>query len=162
MGSLHQVGRKTKPSFRYQYMRDGERITMTLGQISKKAAEAAAFNIGEIVACVGVGASLPPKTIHWLQEVDDELYAKLAVVGLVPHRNTDRLGPLLERYINIHAGGKAPSTLEKWGFCKDRLIEHFGPDRAASFIARPDAEGYGSWLFQVQDFALSTHGRENP
>ena len=91
--------------------------------------------------------------------INDDLHEKLSNTGLVPARQTADLGKELQRYIDAHAGGKSPATVERWSYNRDKLVLFFGMDRDVTTITPQECQAYKTWLFEKKKLANSTVGR---
>lgn len=62
---------------------------------------------------------------RWLADLDDDLYAKLAGVGLVAERESTQLGPWLEKFMAGYS--KKPQSRRKMQLTVDKLLAFFDP-----------------------------------
>ena len=160
MASLHKETTKTGTTgWRIRFTLDGQRKGIRLGAVPKKLAETVCSRVEELINCRLANVSYSQETARWLGGINDELYKKLSAIGLVSARQTYRLADQLERYIQTYSGGKEPSTIEKWGFDRDRLIQFFGADCDIKSVIRSDCDQYKTWLYNEKHFADSTVGR---
>jgi integrase len=161
MASLHQEKLKNSETvtWRIRFTLAGQRKSIRLGSVPKKLAETVCSQVEGLVNSRVMNVSYSQETAKWLGGIDDELHEKLAKVGLVTARQTVRLADQLERYIQAHSGGKETSTLEKWRFDRDRLIQFFGTNRDIKTVTRSECDQYKTWLYSEKHFADSTVGR---
>ena len=150
---------KNSKSYKLQEVVNGERKTITLGRMSQKSAELIRSRVETINSCNEAGLPYPLDVAQWLGTIGDDLHKKLSTVGLVGARQAASLEQELEKYIKNHSGGKEPSTLEKWGYDRDRLVQFFGADRDTKTIIRSECEQYKTWLYNERHMADSTVGR---
>jgi integrase len=120
---------------------DGRRRTVRLGRITMK--QAAAFKV-KLENLIGgrYAGRLDDETARWIADLPDDIYAKLAAVGLVGPRETrpnQALGPFIEQYIESRVDLKQRS---KWMLqqAQQSLIGYFGQDKALESITEADAE----------------------
>ena len=126
MASLFKVKTKSGESYKLQEVVGGDRRTITLGKVSKKAAELICSRIETINSCNLAGLSYPADVAQWLGNVGDDLHGKIAKMGLVEKRHAASLDQELEKYIKNHSGGKEPETIVRWKIDRDRIIGFFG------------------------------------
>jgi hypothetical protein len=97
------------------------------------------------------------ETRKWLEGTAEDLYGKLAAVGLVPSRSTS-LATFLDAYI------AAPSDIRAWTrinlqACRNRLVERFGAERDLRTITPADADEWVLYLRGQKQYANATIGR---
>lgn len=128
---------------------DGKRKTIRLGKSSQKSAEAIKIKIEYLVSSVISGHSWDAETARWVASLSEPLAQKLAAVGLVPkretQRKTDKLGAFLDSYIDGRANLK-PNTKRNYAVTKSHLIEYFGRDRILNDICPGDADDWQEML----------------
>jgi len=125
MASLFKVKIKIGESYKIQEMVGGSRKTITLGKMSKKAAELICSRVETINSCNLAGLPYPPDVAQWLGTVGDDLHEKLSKVGLVPERNSRTLKGFLKAYLKERSDLK-PRTLEKYEIYSKSLVNYFG------------------------------------
>jgi hypothetical protein len=125
---------------------DGKRQTIRLGKATAK--QATAFKV-KVEALVGrqITGIVDDDVSRWLASLDDEMYGRLAAVGLAaPGASTaTRLGEFPDGYI---AGRPEFKQRTRWNLeiCARRLTEHFGRDRQLRDIKPGDAEDWCAML----------------
>jgi len=159
VSSLRKIKTKTGEGWRIEIVLNGDRKSIFLGKTNKKAAETIQSRVDQIQSCNLAGLSYPADVSQWLGTVGDDLHDKISKIGLVSARQAVKLADQLERYIKTFSGGKESSTLEKWGYDRDRLKMFFGADKDIKTITRSDCESYKSWLYNERRMADSTVGR---
>jgi integrase len=130
-------------STRIQFMDNGERRLISIGQVKMDEAHEFKANIEALIKAKRIGQAIGPGVSDWLKALPDDMHARIAAVGLVPARVTVAaptvltLGQLLADFI----AGKSvkPSTLLRIEQAKRTLIEHFGADREVASITKEDA-----------------------
>src|SRR5262249_2850781 len=120
---------------------DGKRKTIRLGKVSQKTAEGERSRVEHRAAALASGTAWAQHTASWVRKVGDDLAGKLAAVRLIPVRNTARLGEFIDGYLESRADTR-PSTRCNMRVARDRLVQHFGPDRDMSSITPGEADAW--------------------
>jgi len=114
MASLYSVQAKDgKTAWRIQLELSGERKSIFLGKMNRKAAETIQSRVETIQSHNLAGLPYPPDVAQWLGTVGDDLHKKLSKVGLVPERSTRTLKAFLKAYLDERSDLK-PRTLGKY------------------------------------------------
>jgi len=142
------------------------RQTIRLGDVSERIANEAKARIEALETASLPGTAVDRTTAAWLSAIHDNVYAKLARVGLVEPREPVveepavkevELGELVERYVASRSKLK-PNTLRNYETTKRLLAEHFGHRRIVRSIHAGHARDYREWL--VGRYSLATVSRE--
>ncbi len=127
---------------------DGNRKTIRLGKLAKRAAETVKHHVEQLAAAKLTKTTPHDETLRWLDGLDNELRDKLAHAGLAEPREAPEsltLGQHLANYIAARTDVK-PGTLLNWGHSKRCLIQFFGAERAIDSITVGDAKDFERWL----------------
>lgn len=91
----------------------GRRKTIYLGGVTKKVAAAVKLRVEALVSAAAAGVAVDPQTAAWTASIPDDLAAKLAAVGLMPERQSQKLGAFLDEYVRRRStdGHTKPATL---------------------------------------------------
>lgn len=122
-----------------------QRKTIRLGKLAKRDAEAIKSKVEDILSAKLSKQAIPSETAKWLADLEDNLFAKLAAVGLIKPRDSSILGVFLEAYVEGRSDVK-PNTIKKYASTKRKLIEFFGNDRELRSIHQGDADDWRRWL----------------
>ena len=144
MANYFTVKTKTGESYKIQIMVGGSRKTITIGKMSKKAAELIYNRVETINSCNLTGYPYPPDVAQWLGTIGDELHTKLSKVGLVEARQSRTLMTFLEGYQQERTDWK-PATLKAFNTARNKLIDYFGDVHLRS-ISSEQAALYRSYL----------------
>ena len=125
MASLRKITTKTGEAWSIQLAMNGERRTIFLGKMSRKASELIQSRVETINSCNLSGMSYPPDVSAWLGTVGDDLHNKLSKAGLIPARSTKTLKAFLEAYLNERPDLK-PRTIERYVIVRKNLVNYFG------------------------------------
>ena len=148
MASLFKVKTKIGESYKIQEMVGGNRKTITLGKMSKKAAETIQSRVETIQSHNLSGLPYPPDVAQWLGTIGDDLHAKLSKVGLVPERHTRKLASFFEAYLNERSDLK-PRTRAKYATSIKSLVDYFG-DVPLKDVTHEKAALYRVHLLQAE------------
>ena len=120
---------------------DDRRRTIRLGKMPIKQVEGIKLRAELILASTLSGQALDGETASWLGRLGDDLYSKLAAVGLVAVRQSGYLGTFLDSYIAGRLDVKKRTT---WNLeiAARRMKEHFGADRPMRTITPADADAF--------------------
>ena len=112
-----------------------------LGKCSQKAAEEVRGKVKRWASAVAHDTALDEETSRWVADRDDQLYVRLAAVGLVPARDRTTLKAFVESYIDGRADVK-PLTKIKYRSTLRTLIAFLGADKRLRDITPGDAEDW--------------------
>lgn len=150
---MASVVKRTNGRYAIQFLNhENRRKTVSLGDANKSEAEEICRHVEALLTAKASGLSLRQYTAVWLGEICDDLYEKLADVGLVENNRKAAvtLGAWLDRYFDAKSIDAKPATVKFYGHTKRNLLEHFGGDRTLESFDKADAEGFRAWL-RVQD-----------
>lgn len=122
------------------------RPKIRLGKCSIRIAENVKGRIEELVTCIQTGLARSPELAMWLEGLHDELYDRIAHLGLIEERSTTTLQAWIDRYIESRSDVK-PLTVLKYNTTRGYLIDFFGPDRSLRSITPGDAD---EWRLEVK------------
>ncbi len=126
---------------------DGRRRSVRLGKMSQRHAEAVKFRVEQFLAAANSGHAVDGDTARWLSTISDDLYNRLARVGLVPMRERVTLGPFLDEYFSIRTDVK-PATKAVWENTHRNLLAFFGKHKPLRDLTAGDAERWRFWLME--------------
>lgn len=110
-----------------------KRRTIRLGKVPKKTAESVRTRIEHLVAAGASRLPLDLETSNWVAGVGEDLAAKLAA-GLIPRRQSAKLGEFLEGYVaRRRADSKGTTVCNIERACLD-MAEQFGADSGVRAI----------------------------
>ena len=131
------------------------------GFTNKRAAERFLDNFERLMALRKTGTELTTALIEWIDDLPDEVHAKLSNDGfLTPRQKPGTLQELAEYFLN----GKdvqdelKESTLRSRRTMVNRWYKFFGKYRRITDITRDDAKDYATW--HESQYELATWGRE--
>ena len=158
MASVTQEIRNGRTLYRIEYRdKDKRRRKIRLGSISKRDAQAIAVKVQSIVSSTIAGNNdLANATAEWLQQIGDDLHAKLVEQGLCQPRNQSTLGEWLTLYLERHNPRVGSYCQKALGRSQTLLTEFFGTDKQMNDITPIDAQAYRDWLVDDKDMAQAT------
>ncbi len=127
---------------------DGRRMTVRLGKVSQRDAEALKLRIEQLLVARLTGNAVAADTARWIAELDERLAGKLARVGLIVPRNVAvilTVGGHLRAYFAKRTDVKS-STVTNWRHTERSLVEFFGDERSLDSITSGDAKDWERWL----------------
>ncbi len=148
----YQVRGKAAYFFRFKNPTTNKRTKIKLGVVQENFAVQAGQHIATLIESCRLNTDFPPQLEHWLKQLPDELYDKLARAGLVGERQAAesyQLGPFLANYYQLRStgcGDWAASTAVKRKQTIDDLEAFFGADHLLSEINSDDARRWLNWL----------------
>jgi len=134
---------------------DGRRRSIRLGKVSVRDAQSVQRFVDDLVGAMLLQRSPAPSTVAWVKSIDGKLYDRLAAVGLVKPRASDRLDVFLQSFIDAASTVKA-STLLTYERGRKHLVEWFGADRSMRSITAGDADAWWSWMVGKRGLARNT------
>ena len=126
---------------------NGSRKTIRLGKTSIKQAESFKIKLEALIAGRFSG-SIDAETARWIAGLPDDIYGRLAAVGLVNVRAATMsltLGQFLNEYTQSRSDVK-PNTQIVYGRTCKHLIKHFGPEKLLPEITPGDADAWRLYL----------------
>lgn len=101
---------------------DGRRRSIRLGKVNAKQAESLKLKVETIAASVASKLPLDSETAAWLGNIGDDLTNKLVAVGLIPARQSARLGGFLTAYLKRREADAKPATITHMGTMRNAPI----------------------------------------
>ena len=143
MATISRERRNGKTTHRLQfYDKHGQRRSIRLRDVNRKAAEAICVKVENLVASSISGAALDNETSRWVSDLGQDLTGKLARLGLVDHKATSNLETFLGQFLENHRVNSAPSTLANFRQLERSLIEFLGPRRDLRTITEGEADDW--------------------
>lgn len=132
------------------------RKTIRLGRLSDRAAERFRDRVEELESGLRLNQPPSPEMAAWLSGLTQDVYDKLAAIGLVEQRAPASaipcLGTFLDKYIASKRGSVAPRSIQLLEQTKARLLAEFG---AATPIDKIGPDGALDWRAGMLDAGLS-------
>ena len=132
---------------------NGKRRTLRLGQLDDRTAKRIHDKVERLIRVKEHG-EVDDESSSWLTRVDDDLYAKLAKVGVVEPREAGQLGPWLDGYLMERKELK-PASRIKLEQTKAKLIAFFPADMKLRSITRANASEWRASLV-AQELSVAT------
>ena len=129
---------------------DKKRKTIRLGKTSRKKAERIKSVVEDLLSSLKLSQVPDDRTLQWLDEADDDIYGKLAAVGLVEDRSSTRLANFIDEYIGCRHDLK-PRTLTKFNATKQYMLAHFGSDCDMRKITEADGQAFRVFLLSREN-----------
>ena len=130
---------------------DGKRLTIRLGKVSQRQADAVKIKVEHLVAAKLSGHAVDDETARWVAKLDSAMAEKLASVFLISQRGETQLGRFIDSFILERVDVK-PRTQLFYEQVRNGLIEFFGINKPIHQISQGDAESFR----QVSHHASST------
>lgn len=127
---------------------DRKRRTLYAGKISARAAEDLKRLVEGILEAADVGADLSPTLAKRLDDLSDDVHAKMVTVGLSHPRESRRpehLAAFCDAYIASRRDLK-PRTRINLEQARKKLVAYFGAKMRLDDITAADAVRYARWL----------------
>ncbi|MBI1348986.1 tyrosine-type recombinase/integrase [bacterium] len=138
-----------------QYIaQDRKRRTIRLGKMPAKQADQIRRMVEALVASQITGFAPDDEVSRWVARLDDYLAGKLSEVGLIPRRESLRLGPYLDSYITSRSDVK-PGTRSMYLQTRNALVTFFTTDKPLREITPGDADEWVLWMMR-QEWAPNT------
>jgi integrase len=138
---------------------DGKRRSIRLGKVPKKVAESIKVRV-EYLNAAKIGNTTPDnETASWVSKVSDDLYARLAGVGLVAARGRSAAITLADYWKEFVSGKRTlkPRSVVAMNQVAERAGRFFGADKAVADVSAGDAERFADWL--RSEYAQATAAR---
>ena len=120
---------------------DGGRKVIRLGKMPLADARMVKSKIESLLASRTSGQPLDGETSKWVREIPGALAGKLAKVGLIADRHTQKVGGLITAFLNGHPQTKPGTVVVLKQIARD-LRKHFGEECRLQTIGRPEAEAF--------------------
>ncbi|HQR09582.1 MAG TPA: tyrosine-type recombinase/integrase, partial [Gemmatales bacterium] len=135
---------------------EGKRRGIYLPGATQKQAESICIKVEHLLIAKRLGTPLDGNVAQWIEELSDDMNARLAAVGLVTRRETSTLGKFIDDFLANRRDIK-PGTRTNLIYAKDIMVEFFGFDRPLHLITRENTE---AWLKKmIEDYAPATASR---
>lgn len=139
---------------------DKRRRTIRLGKVNQKVAEAVKLRVEYLNNAVVTQSPLDPDTARWAASIADDLAAKLAAVGLMPPRQSAKLGTFLEDYITRRAADSKGGTLTNLNTVRNDVVAYFGANTDLRDITEQRADDFRThYLTRKPKLAAATVAR---
>src|SRR5262249_46355332 len=126
---------------------DGHRRAIRLGKVPDRDAERVKEKVEQLNAAARAGIDPPARLVEWLQDVGDDLHAKLVKAGLAPPRAT--ACPTLGEFLEAYKAGRADvgdGTRTNYRVIGRRLFAFFGEGRRLNAVSPGDADRFADHL----------------
>ena len=146
MATLLKKGERWSLQFRLKPNED--RRTIALGVMEDEQAQLYRKRVGTSIKALRANSPPDLSTARWVEEQPDDLYAKLAAVGLVVARDNAEApdvpaaGRYIDRYIKGRTADTGAGTRVNYAQTKGYLIEWFGATRPLDRISAGDADNF--------------------
>ncbi|EMB14569.1 tyrosine-type recombinase/integrase [Rhodopirellula europaea] len=127
-----------------------KRQTIRLGKSSRKKADRIKSVVEDLLSGLKLSQAPDDKTLQWLDEADDDIYVKLAAVGLVDERSSTRLAAFVDNYIESRSDLK-PRTVIKFNATRDYMVAHFGEGCDMRKVTEADGQAFRVYLLSQQN-----------
>lgn len=126
---------------------DEKRRTIRLGKVSRRIAESIKVKMEDLIASSINGHPPTQETLYWVEDLESELYDKLANVGLVRERSATTLQAFLDEYIEGRKDVQE-STRQVYRRGKKHLLRYFDPETELRKITLGDADNWRLHLIE--------------
>lgn len=127
----------------------GQPRHITLGRVNKRYALAVKVKVEDLVSAIIHGHAPTDETVIWLKTIEDRLYEKLEAVGLIPENQRTTLGQWLDEYLAEREDDLKPSSLNKLGQVRAKLLAFFDEDTPIRSITPTDAADWRRFLKEL-------------
>ncbi|WP_145291421.1 site-specific integrase [Rosistilla oblonga] len=127
-----------------------KRQTIRLGKASRKKADRIKTVVEDLLSGLKLSQAPDDKTLQWLDEAEDDIFDKLAAVGLVDDRSTTRLLAFVDEYI-VGRKDLKPRTVTKFNATKDYMVAHFGADSDMRKVTEADGKAFRIYLLSQKN-----------
>jgi integrase len=144
-----QRQKDSKGKWRYRiqfYDPMGKRHSVWLGRVRSNHANEVASHIENLVDAAKHGATVPPKTLAWLQdEATDKVTERLANAGLCNARERSTLDAFICAYIDSREDA-SENTVRNFHNSRQKLVDYFAAEKPLHDIKTGDADDWRQWL----------------
>jgi integrase len=153
MASLTRLkarGENGRPAWRVQFVDGtGDRRTVYLGDLPKKAAEVWLNRIEQLSACAVAGVAMDTDLASWVAALPDTSYEKLVQVGLAGLRESSKrkkvtVAELTKAFVERSPG--KPATIKGFQQTLDSLVMFFGANTPIEPITAERADEWRVWV----------------
>ena len=136
----------------------GARRTLHLGDVDRRYAETVRVRVESILSARMIDQPLDRDTSAWLGKIEDPLYHKLALVGLVKARECRTLGQWLQAFMDSRSALKPEST-RKLEQTRSKLEGFFGAGKLLHHISAEEASRWRDDMGKkgLSEAAVKTH-----
>jgi integrase len=155
---MASISRDANGTIRIQFVdRNGKRQAIRLGKVTDRDAERINDKVEQLNAAAKAGIEPPGKLLEWLNEIGDDLHAKLVKAGLARPRATNcpALGDFLDRYRADRADVDEATRIH-YRTVGRRLLAFFGPTRLLNEVSPGDADRFADHLRGAAGYAQAT------
>lgn len=152
MASLAKENDRGRKGWRLRFYENGKRRSLWIGDVSKRIADAVAYNVDRLVQAKANGQRPDAASVDWSNDIDDRLRKTLVrwqrLEPITNKRKADSgrlLGPFLDAYIEGRTDVRA-STVTNYKQVRRLLLEYFKADRSLHTITAADADRWRRWL----------------
>ena len=135
---------RSEKTYKVQAQIEGERRTITLGEVTKSRANEMFGLVERLIDCQERRQRPGATSLLLVEELPRKLQERLRKVGLLDQQQALTLGDLSE-YILAELRG-SPSTIKKRTNVRANAVAYFGADRLLSDIQPGDADDFRRWL----------------
>ena len=129
---MASIAKDSNGKKRIQFVTPEGRKSLRLGKCSMRQAEAIKVRLENLISGRFAGG-IDDETGRWLADLPDDMYGKLAKLGLVRPKTSMRLGEFLEAYIAGRTDIKK-ATETVLGHTRRNLLDFFVADRLGSIL----------------------------
>jgi integrase len=139
---------------------DGKRRSVRLGKVNKKVATGVQTKVEHLYALAVARLPMDGETAAWVGGIGDDLAGKLAAAGLIPPRQSAKLGEFLNAYLDRRRSESKPATVVTLGLVVNDLIGFFGADADLRSITEAKANEFRThYLTRTPKLAAATSAR---
>ncbi len=141
---------------------DGNRKTLRIGKMTKRAADSAKLHVEDLLACKTSGTSPRLATSQWVAGLSDTMHKRLAKLELVTPRvrqTVPTLAEWLETYIGSRTDVK-PNTLRNYEQVQGNMLRYFSKSALLDEITPANAEGFRIYLKMDRKLGEGTVSRQ--
>lgn len=121
---------------------DGKRRSIRLGKVNKKTATEIRIKVEHLNALAVARLPMDTETAAWVGGIGDDLAGKLAAAGLIPQRQSAKLGEFLDGYFDRRRHELKAGTVTTQRQAVSDLIMFFGTDADLRSITEPRADDF--------------------
>ena len=128
----------------------GKRHRVGIGRVTAALAKQIEHHVDELLSMRGNTVPIPAATQQWLDGIDDNLYASIHRLGLVPPRRSSTfivltVSKLFDNYLDRRTDLQ-PSTLAIIKTAKLSMNKYFTPGRDAGSLSAAECADFKRWL----------------
>jgi integrase len=139
---------------------DGKRRSIRLGKVNKKTATEVRIKVEHLNALSIARLPMDAETAAWVAGIGDGLAGKLAAVGLIPPRQSRRVGEFLAAYLDRRRAESKGSTLTNLNTVANDVRNFFGADARLGAVTEGRADEFRThYLTRTPKLAPATVAR---